>query len=59
MAREWVANMKKTSFSEWIAADADGKGNGARGFLAGIAMPGLGLLSIIEKQPHGDIPTGD
>ena len=57
MAKEWVANMKKTSFSEWIAADADEKGNGASGFLAGIAMPGL--PSIIEKQPHGDIPTGD
>ena len=44
-----VENMEKTSFAEWISAD--GKGNGAQGFLAGIAMPALGLRSIVEKQP--------
>ena len=53
LARELVAqllaNMEQTGFAEWIAAD--GKGHGAKGFLAGIAMPGLGLRSIIEKQP--------
>jgi len=44
-----VANMEKTSFAEWISADQ--KGGGAKGFLAGIAMPALGLRSIIEKRP--------
>jgi len=48
LTRQMVANMEKTSFAEWIAAD--GKGNGAKGFLAGIAVPGLGLRSIIEKK---------
>ena len=49
LARQLVANMEKTSFAEWIAADQ--KGGGAKGFLAGIAMPALGLRSIIEKRP--------
>lgn len=49
LTRQLVANMEQTGFAEWIAAD--GKGNGAKGFLAGIAMPGLGLRSILEKQP--------
>jgi hypothetical protein len=44
-----VANMESTSFAEWIAADQ--KGGGAKGFLMGLAMPALGLQSIIEKQP--------
>jgi hypothetical protein len=44
-----VASMEKTSFAEWISADQ--KGGAAKGFLAGIAMPALGLRSIIEKRP--------
>ncbi|HKL23011.1 MAG TPA: hypothetical protein VJ904_14490, partial [Tichowtungia sp.] len=49
LTKDLVANMEQTAFAEWIAAD--GKGNGAKGFLAGIAMPVMGLQSIIEKQP--------
>ena len=44
-----VANMEKNSFAEWISADQ--KVGGAKGFLAGIAIPALGLRSIIERQP--------
>lgn len=49
LTKDLVANMEQTAFAEWIAAD--GKGEGATGFLAGIAMPAIGLQSIIEKQP--------
>lgn len=49
LVEQLLANMEKTEFAEWISAD--GKGNGAKGFLAGIAVPALGLRSILEKQP--------
>jgi len=49
LAKELVVNMEATSFAEWIFADRTP--SGAKGFLAGIAMPALGLRSIIEKQP--------
>ena len=49
LTKDLVASMEQTAFAEWIAAD--GKGEGAKGFLAGIAMPAIGLQSIIKKQP--------
>jgi hypothetical protein len=49
LTKQLVANIKNTSFAEWIPAE--GKGSGATGFLAGLAMPGLGLQSVIEKKP--------
>lgn len=48
LVQQLMDNFEQTSFAEWIGAD--GQGNGAKGFLAGIAMPALALRSIIEKQ---------
>ncbi len=51
-----VAGMEKTGFAEWVSADAAGgiSGGGARGFLAGIAMPALALQCIIERRALTD-----
>jgi len=49
IAARMTDTMESTSFAEWISLDREG--GGARGFLAGIAMPAIGLMSILEKQP--------
>jgi hypothetical protein len=57
LAEQLVTNMDHTGFAEWISADGAGgtTGGGARGFLAGIAMPALGLRCIIERRPLTDV----
>jgi hypothetical protein len=52
IARELVENLVKYEFREYISAD--GSGGGAVGFLAAIAMPMMGLTSIVENRPFSD-----
>ena len=49
LTKELLQNMENTSFAEWIFADQ--RPSGATGFLAGLALPALGLQSILERQP--------
>jgi hypothetical protein len=49
LTRQLIAKMEATDFAEWISAE--GQGGGAKGFLAGIAMPAIGLQSILEQRP--------
>jgi|GEM_PF-2464675 len=51
IATEMVDNIQKSDMAEWI--DSKGKG-GASGFLAGIAVPMMGLTAIIEKRPFSE-----
>ena len=51
IATELVDNIKKSNMAEWI--DSKGAG-GASGFLAGIAVPMMGLTAIVEKRPFSD-----
>ncbi len=52
IAREMVENSVKLGFPECVSAD--GNGGGASGFIAGIAVPMMGLKAIIEKKPFSD-----
>lgn len=52
LAKEMVENAIELNFPECISFD--GKAGGASGFLAGIAVPMMGLKSIIEKRPFSD-----
>ncbi len=49
LTKELLQNMENTSFAEWIFADQ--RPSGATGFLAGLALPALGVQSILERQP--------
>lgn len=49
IAQELVDNLVNYEFREYISAD--GSGGGAVGFLAAIAVPMMGLTSIIENRP--------
>jgi hypothetical protein len=51
IAEALVDNIKKQGFPEWIAAKGAG---GAGGFLAGIAVPMMGLSAIVERKPFSD-----
>lgn len=52
IAEELVDNLVKSDFREYISAD--GTGGGAAGFLAAIAVPMMGLTSIVENRLFSD-----
>ena len=52
IAEDLVDNLIKLNFSEYISQD--GSGGGAVGFLAAIAVPMMGLTSIVENRPFSD-----
>ncbi len=52
IARELVDHLVKSEFREYISAD--GSGGGATGFLAAIAVPMMGLTSIVENRPFSE-----
>ncbi|HEY3324235.1 MAG TPA: hypothetical protein VGP72_27535 [Planctomycetota bacterium] len=49
LAGELVENLPKINFAEWI--DANSKPAGAMKFLASVALPILGMRSIMERKP--------
>ncbi|MBI5833799.1 MAG: hypothetical protein HZB16_16020 [Armatimonadetes bacterium] len=46
---EMTAKLPGLDFAEWI--DAAGRPNGARGFLASVTLPLLGIRAILENKP--------
>ena len=52
IAEDLVDNLIKLNFREYISQD--GSGGGAEGFLAAIAVPMMGLTSIVENRPFSD-----
>lgn len=49
LAGDLAAGIEAAGFCEWIAAD--GTPNGARQFVAALALPALALKSILEQRP--------
>jgi hypothetical protein len=49
LLEDLTANLSKIDFAEWL--DATGKPNGAMKFLASLALPLMGLNSILQDKP--------